>query len=189
MNYLEHRIITEGIVIEESILKVNHFLNQQIDPSLLRFVAESFSLYFKDHNINKILTIEASGIAFAVVTALAMNDLPLVFAKKGSSKLSGDDFQSKVYSFTKKQHYQIGIDKRLLNKEDRVLLIDDFLADGNAVLGLLELCNQAKAEVVGIGIVIEKSFQAGRKILDEQGWDVYSLARIKSLKNNIVELQ
>ena len=189
MNYLEQRILNEGTVIDESILNVNHFLNQQIDINLLRYVAEAFSAHFKEHRITKILTIEASGIAFAVATALQLGDQPVIFAKKGTSKLSGDDYQSMVFSYTKKQYYGIGIPKSLLGPQDQLLIIDDFLADGNAVLGLLDLVEQGGARVAGIGIVIEKSFQSGPQLLAEKGYEVFSLAKIKSLKDNHIELQ
>ena len=188
MNYLEKRLVDEGIVIDESILKVNHFLNQQIDLETLYFAGKSFANYFAERGINKILTVEASGIAFAVATAFCLDGIPLVFAKKGNSKLNGDDHSVEIFSFTKKQSYRIWVEKRLLTDDDKILIVDDFLANGNAVFGLIELCKQAKAEVVGIGIVIEKSFQDGRKRLVEAGYDLCSLAKIKSLKDNLVEI-
>ena len=187
MNYLEEKVLKEALVLDESILKVSHFINQQIDPAVLDFAGSAFYDYFKNRGITKVLTIEASGIAYATVCALRLN-VPLVFAKKGSSKLSGDDYSSEVFSFTKKQSWVVWVAKRLLSSDDVVLVIDDFLADGNAILGLLDIIKQAGANCEGAGIVIEKSFQNGHQLLIEQGIDLYSLVKVKSLAGNVVQL-
>lgn len=189
MNFLADKITKEGLVIDESILKVNHFINQQVEPEVLRFVGLEFAKYFKEKNINKILTIEASGIAFAIATAFCFGDIPIVFAKKGQTKLSDNNYQSDVYSFTRQQSYQISVDKRLLSEKDEILIIDDFLANGNAMKGLLEICEQANTSINGIGIVIEKTFQSGRKKINDLGYDVYSLVKINSLKGNKIVIE
>ena len=187
MNYLEEKILNEAIVIDEKILKVDHFINQKIDIAVLRFAGHQFAEYFKDKGITKILTIEASGIAFGIATAFYLDDLPVVFAKKEESKLSGNDYTTEVYSFTKQKAYNIRVNKDFIDDKDNVLIIDDFLANGKATLGLIDIVEQAEATLIGVGIVIEKSFQQGRSILENKAVDVYSLVKIKSLTNNIIE--
>jgi len=188
MSVLKDRILKEAMIIDESIIKVDHFINQQMDIELLRHIGEEFADYFSDKKVSKILTIEASGIAFAISTAFYLEDASVIYAKKGESKLSGDDYQAKVYSFTKKKSSTIRVNKQFLSGDDRVLIIDDFLASGSAIIGLLDIINQAKSEVVGVGIVIEKTFQQGRKILEERGIEVFSLVRVKSLADNSISL-
>lgn len=186
MKLLEERIVQDGRVLSEGVLKVDQFLNHQIDPILIKAMGEDFARHFEQKGITKIITIEASGIAPAVFTGLALG-VPVVVAKKNVGITMTDELvAAEVYSFTKQQQYTISVSKSVLSKKDTVLIIDDFLANGQAALGLMSICQQVDAEVAGIGIVIEKSFQNGRSLLEDQGTDVYSLARISSLKNGKV---
>lgn len=187
MKLLEERIVQDGRVLSEGVLKVDQFLNHQIDPALMQAMGEDFANYFEQKGITKVITIEASGIAPAVFTGLSL-DVPVVVAKKNVGITMTDELAAAdVYSFTKQQNYTISVSKSVLSKNDTVLIIDDFLANGQAALGLMSICQQLGAAVAGIGIVIEKSFQTGRSLLEEQGADVYSLARIRSLENGQVE--
>lgn len=187
MHALEQKILAEGIVLSEEVLKVDSFLNHQIDPVMMQLIGQEFARLFKDAGITKIITIEASGIAPAVMAGLELG-VPVIFARKYQSLTLKDDlYRSKVFSFTKQTESTIAISKKHINAEDKVLVIDDFLANGQAALGLADLIHQASAEVLGIGIVIEKSFQPGRDILLEKGYRVESLARVKSLANGTVE--
>lgn len=187
MHALEQKILAEGIVLSEEVLKVDSFLNHQIDPVMMQQIGQEFARLFKDAGITKIITIEASGIAPAVMAGLELG-VPLIFARKYQSLTLKDDlYRSKVFSFTKQTESTIAISKKHINAADKVLVIDDFLANGQAALGLADLIHQAEASVVGIGIVIEKSFQPGRDILLEKGYRVESLARVKSLANGTVE--
>ena len=181
MHALEQKILAEGIVLSDQVLKVDSFLNHQIDPVLMQLIGQEFARRFKDAGITKIITIEASGIAPAVMAGLELG-VPVIFARKHSSLTLKDDlYQSKVYSFTKQIESTISISNKYLHSADKVLVIDDFLANGQAALGLADLIHQAQAEVVGIGIVIEKAFQTGRQLLLDKGYRVESLARIASL--------
>lgn len=187
MHALEQKILAEGIVLSEEVLKVDSFLNHQIDPVIMQQIGQEFARLFKDAGITKIITIEASGIAPAVMAGLELG-VPVIFARKYQSLTLKDDlYRSKVFSFTKQTESTIAISKKHINAADKVLVIDDFLANGQAALGLADLIHQAEASVVGIGIVIEKSFQPGRDILLEKGYRVESLARVKSLANGTVE--
>ncbi len=187
MHALEQKMLAEGIVISEVVLKVDSFLNHQIDPVMMQQIGQEFARLFKDAGITKIITIEASGIAPAVMAGLELG-VPVIFARKYQSLTLKDDlYRSKVFSFTKQTESTIAISKKHINATDKVLVIDDFLANGQAALGLADLIHQADASVVGIGIVIEKSFQPGRDILLEKGYRVESLARVKSLGNGTVE--
>ncbi|MFB2538631.1 MULTISPECIES: xanthine phosphoribosyltransferase [unclassified Acinetobacter] len=186
MHALEQKILTEGIVLSEQVLKVDAFLNHQIDPVLMQQIGCEFAERFKDCGITKIVTIEASGIAPAVMAGLQLG-VPVIFARKYQSlTLNEDLYRSKVFSFTKQTESTIAISNKHLCNKDTVLLIDDFLANGHAALALVDLIEQAGAKVAGIGIVIEKSFQDGRKLLDEKGFKVESLARLQSLENGTV---
>lgn len=182
MKLLEDRIRRDGVVIGDDILKVDSFLNHQIDTVLLEAMAEEWHDAFADDNVNKILTIEASGIAMAVLTAKVF-DCPLLFAKKSRTKNLGnsDTYVTQVASFTHGTTYDVQVSKKYLNPGDNVLIIDDFLARGEALRGLIDLCNQAGANVVGCGIAIEKAFQSGGEDLRKKGYRVESLARIKSM--------
>ena len=186
MKLLEEMILKKGRVINDDILKVNSFLNHQVDPKLMQEIGIDFANYFKNSDITKVFTIESSGIAPAVMTALELN-VPLVILKKQTSSTLTDVYQATVKSFTKNCEYNLTLSKEFISADDRVLIIDDFLANGEAARGAIKLVENGGATVSGIGIVIEKSFQPGRKYLDDNGYDVYSLARIKSLKDNKIE--
>ncbi len=182
MELLKQRILDEGRTIGEEIVKVDSFLNHQIDADLFMEIGKEFKRRFESEKITKLLTIEASGIAIATVAALTFG-VPVVFAKKTQSRnLDKEVYSSKVYSFTKKMTYDVMVSKRYLNEDDHVLIIDDFLANGRAVLGLLDICRQAGSTVEGAGIVIEKGFQEGGKILRDQGVHVESLAIVDRFK-------
>ena len=187
MYALEQKILSEGIVLSDEVLKVDAFLNHQIDPVMMQLIGKEFAARFKDAGITKIITIEASGIAPAIMAGLELG-VPVIFARKYQSLTLKDDlYRSKVFSFTTQTESTIAISNKHISSADKALVIDDFLANGQAALGLIDLIHQAKAEVVGVGIVIEKSFQPGRDILLEKGYRVESLARVKSLANGTVE--
>ncbi|MFI7963314.1 xanthine phosphoribosyltransferase [Acinetobacter baumannii] len=186
MHALEQKILTEGIVLSDQVLKVDAFLNHQIDPVLMQQIGKEFAARFKDAGITKIITIEASGIAPAIMAGLELG-VPVIFARKYQSLTLKDDlYRSKVFSFTKQTESTIAISNKHLHSTDKALVIDDFLANGQAALGLIDLIHQANAEVVGVGIVIEKSFQPGRDLLLEKGYRVESLARVQSLADGTV---
>ncbi|MGM0845093.1 MAG: xanthine phosphoribosyltransferase [Bacillota bacterium] len=182
-----HRAIEErGSVISEGVLKVDQFLNHQIDTNLMIHIGKEFVERFRDSKITRVLTLESSGIAPSFMAANELN-VPLVFARKRKSLTMTDDvYTSDVYSFTKQETNKITVSKNFITAEDHVLIIDDFLANGQAALGLTDIVRQAGATVAGIGIVIEKSFQDGRTKLEEEGYRVESLARIQSLKDSKV---
>ena len=187
MESLRRKILEEGNALSEAVLKVDSFLNHQVDAQLMYEMGTYFKEYFKNHNITKIFTIESSGIAPTAMTALQMN-LPMVTLKKQGSKiLNGDVYQTTVHSFTKGTDYELTLSKKYINEDDNILIIDDFLANGEAALGAARLVENAGAKVAGIGIVIEKSFQPGPKLLEEKGYDVYSLARIARLDKDVIE--
>ena len=187
MKLLKDKIQQEGKVLSEQVLKVDSFLNHQIDPLLMKEIGDEFANRYTDDIITKVLTIESSGIAPATFLGLTIG-APVVFARKRKSlTLSDNLYTSKVYSFTKNESNDISVSKDFISADDSVLIIDDFLANGEAVKGLLDIANQAGAKVVGVGIVIEKGFQQGGKLLREQGLRIESLARIKSLANGKVE--
>lgn len=186
MRLLEEKIKKDGRVLNENVLKVDSFLNHQIDPSLMNEIGKEFAQLFAGEGITKIVTIESSGIAPAVMAGLYMN-VPIVFARKRKSVTLTDDLlTASVHSFTKNETNELAIGRKFINENDKVLIIDDFLANGQAALALVEMVNQANAEVAGIGIVIEKSFQPGAAKLKELGLRVESLARIASLSNGEV---
>ncbi len=188
MKLLEERIKKDGIVKPGNVLKVDSFLNHQIDVTLYQEIGKEFHRLFGDKNITKILTIEASGIGIACVAAQYFN-VPVVFAKKTQSvNLDGETYNCKIESFTKKRVYDVIVSKKFLNKDDHVLIIDDFLANGCAVLGLLELIDSAGATVEGIGICIEKGFQQGGEIIRQRGLDLESLAIIESMNSDTGEI-
>lgn len=169
-----------GKVLPGNVLKVNSFLNHQLDPYLLNIMAGEWTKLFKNDNITKIVTIEASGIALAILTGLKLN-VPVVFAKKSNSKNIGDVYKSKIHSYTRDQDFDIQIEKQFIYKDDIVLIIDDFLANGSATLGMIDIINQAGAKLAGVGIAIEKGFQNGGEILRDKGVRVESLAIISSM--------
>ncbi|GAK40353.1 xanthine phosphoribosyltransferase [Paenibacillus urinalis] len=186
MKLLKEKVINEGIVLSDQVLKVDSFLNHQMDPILMKEVGREFVRRFEGEDINRVLTIESSGIAPGIMTALEL-EAPLIFARKQKSLTLRDDiFVEKVYSFTKQESNEITVAKKFMKPGDRVLIIDDFLANGEAAFGLARIVEQAGAEVVGIGIVIEKAFQPGGRLLQEKGYRVESLVRIASLENGQV---
>ncbi|MEI4830536.1 xanthine phosphoribosyltransferase [Bacillus sp. FJAT-53711] len=186
MKLLQEKIMREGKVLSDDVLKVDAFLNHQIDPVLMQEIGKEFAKRFKDEKITKIVTIESSGIAPAVMAALEFG-VTVVFARKRKSLTLQDNmYIAKVYSYTKQETNEISISKQYIHEDDRVLIIDDFLANGQAALGLMNLVQQAGATVAGIGIVIEKAFQDGGSKLRESGVRVESLAEIASLNNGTV---
>lgn len=186
MELLEERIRQDGLVLPGNVLKVNQFLNHQIDPQLMYAIGQEFARLFAPEKITKILTVEASGIAPAIMAGLVLN-VPVVFArKKKPSTLNDDVYTAEVYSYTKQVTNTISVDQKFLSATDHVLVIDDFLANGQAVNGLLEICRQAQVQIVGVGIVVEKSFQKGAKLIKDQGVRLESLARIASFEGDKV---
>ena len=184
METLKKRILKDGKVKPGNVLKVDSFLNHQMDINMLEEIGQEFKSRFKDCKINKILTIEASGIAIACMAAKAFN-VPLVFAKKNQTKnIAGDVYTSRVQSYTHGRIYDIIVSKEFLTSEDKVLIVDDFLANGCALDGLIDVVNQSGATIEGIGIVIEKHFQGGGDRIREKGIRVESLAMIESMTDD-----
>ncbi|MCL7747109.1 xanthine phosphoribosyltransferase [Halalkalibacter alkaliphilus] len=182
MERLKQAIRERGNVLSSEVLKVDTFLNHQVDVELMGAVGEEFARLFKDDGVTKVLTIESSGIAPSFMAATNLNT-PLIFARKKKSLTMNENvYVSQVYSFTKRETNDITVSKDFITAEDTVLIIDDFLANGQAALGLIDIVNQAGAKVAGLGIVIEKSFQDGRKRLEEEGYRIESLARIHELE-------
>ena len=187
MKLLEDRIITDGKILGQDILKVDQFLTHQVDYQLMKAIGERFYDVYKSSGITKVVTIEASGIAPALYTAADLN-VPMIFAKKAKNITMNDELlTTEVFSFTKQITSTVSISKQFLTKNDRVLIIDDFLANGQAALGLLDLIEQAQATPVGVGIVIEKSFQTGRTRLLEKGLKMTSLARISAFEDGKIK--
>lgn len=181
MKLLEERIRKDGIIKEGNILKVDSFLNHQMDVELFDEMGKEFKRLFATKPINKILTIEASGIGIACIAAQSFH-VPVVFAKKTQSvNIDGEVFSSKVESFTKKRIYDIIVSKKYLTPQDHILIIDDFLANGCAVMGLIDLINASEATLEGVGIAIEKGFQRGGQMIREKGIHLESLAIIESM--------
>lgn len=181
MKLLEDRIRKDGIIREGNVLKVDSFINHQMDIGLFEEMAKEWKRLFADKKINKILTIEASGIGIAAIVAREF-DVPVVFAKKSKSiNLDDNNFSTKIQSFTHGKVYDVIVSKKFLSPEDHILVIDDFLANGCALLGLTELVESAGATVEGIGIAIEKGFQQGGKIIREKGYQLESLAIVESM--------
>lgn len=183
MEALKKKILTDGTAIGSEIIKVDSFLNHQIDVAFMNEIGKEFARIFSDVEVTKIVTIEASGIAIAAIASQYFNNVPVVFAKKTESRnLDPDKYHGEVYSFTKQKVYPIMISKKYISSEDKILIIDDFLANGKAALALTGLCEQAGATVQGIGIVIEKGFQNGGKLLREDNHiRVESLAIIDNI--------
>lgn len=184
MKLLEDRIINDGTVLSEEVLKVDSFLNHQLDISLLENLADEWYSLFKDSGVTKILTIESSGIALAALTARKFG-VPVVFAKKSKTSNIGDDvYSSKVVSYTRGQAYEVVISKKYISENDRVLLIDDFLARGSALKVLINLAERGGATVVGAGIAVEKAFQNGGNDIRALGYRIESLAKIKTIRKD-----
>ena len=189
MNFLEERIVKDGIVKEGNVLKVDSFLNHQMDIRLFEQMGEEFKRRFKDKKINKILTIEASGIGIACVVAKYF-DAPVVFAKKSKSiNIDGEMYVAEVESFTHKCKNQIIVSKKFIGPKDHVLIIDDFLANGCALQGLISIVTLAGATVEGIGIAIEKGFQPGGRMIRNLGYDLQSLAIVEGMDAKTGEIQ
>ncbi len=188
MELLEKRIQSDGIVKKGSVLKVDNFLNHQMDIALFNEMGKEFKRLFKDRPINKILTIEASGIGIACVAAQYFQ-APVVFAKKAQSiNIDGDVYSTRIESFTHKRVYDVMVSKKYLRPEDHILILDDFLANGCAVNGLIELIESAGATVEGIGIAIEKGWQIGGKTLREKGYQVESLSIVERMDEQTGEI-
>ena len=188
MDLLKETITRDGVVINDHVLKVDSFLNHQVDTKLMDLIGEEFANYFKNKNITKVVTIESSGIAPAYATALRLN-VPLIIFKKQSSAILDTEttIQTPVHSFTKNTDYTLMASKKYLSETDNILIIDDFLANGQAVMGAYRILKEAASSVAGVGIVIEKSFQDGRKKLEDLELDVYSLARISRISSDGIE--
>ena len=189
MNFLEERILKDGIVKEGNVLKVDSFLNHQMDVRLFDQIGEEFKRRFAEEKINKILTIEASGIGIACIVARHF-DVPVIFAKKSKSiNIEGDVYVAEVESFTHKCKNQVIVSKKFLAPEDRVLIIDDFLANGCALQGLISIVKSADAEVAGIGITIEKGFQPGGQVIRNLGYHLESLAIVDNMDYTTGEIK
>ena len=185
MEALKQRILQDGTIIDNRILKIDNFLNHQIDTDLVLKMGEEFAKRLKDVRIDRIVTIEASGIAVAFAAAVAMGNKPLVFARKKKSLLTAADvYMTVIYSYTKEETYRASISRNYIKEGEKILIIDDFLASGAAAAGLANIVEQAGATVAAIGIVVEKSFQPGRKLLEDRGYRVESLARIEKFEDN-----
>ena len=182
MQLLKERIVKDGVIKKGNVLKVDSFLNHKMDIQLFAEIGKEFKRRFADCNINKILTIEASGIGIACIVAQYFDNAPVVFAKKTQSiNIDGDVYSTKIESFTHKKVYDVIVSKKFLNKDDRVLIIDDFLANGCALEGLVDLVKSSGATIEGIGLVIEKGFQRGGDMIREKGLRLESLAIIDSM--------
>lgn len=189
MNFLEERIVKDGVIKKGNVLKVDSFLNHQMDIDLFNQMGEEYKKRFADKKINKILTIEASGIGIACVVALHFG-VPVVFAKKSKSiNIDGDMYIAEVESFTHKCKNQVIVSKKFLGPDDHVLIIDDFLANGCALQGLISIVNQAGGTVEGIGIAIEKGFQVGGQIIRNLGYQLESLAIIDAMDDETREIK
>ena len=182
MNFLEEKIQSDGVVKPGNILKIDNFLNHQIDIGVIRQIAQELKRRFQAVEVNKVLTIEASGIAIATMLA-NLYDVPVVFAKKSETASNTDEkYVAKAYSFTHKRMNNIFVSRPYLNKTDKVLIVDDFLADGQAAHALIDIVHQAGGEVVGIGIAVEKGQQMGGALLRQEGYKLESIAIIENME-------
>ncbi len=187
MKELEEKIKNDGSILSEDILKVDSFVNHQVDPELMLHIGQDFAEHFKGRGITKVVTIESSGIAPALMTAQQLG-VPLVILKKQPSKILNDNlYQTQVTSYTKGTSYELTLSANYIGEKDHVLIIDDFLANGEAATGAIRLLRKAHATVAGVGILIEKSFQPGREKIKSQGFEVYSLARVSKMKKDYIE--
>lgn len=187
MKLLQDRIRQEGLILSDTVLKVDSFLNHQVDTELALEIGQEIGRIFANEHITKVLTIEASGIQFAMATGIALK-VPFIYAKKKKAvTLSESVYTAPVYSFTRQEAYQVSVSHKYLGPQDKVLIVDDFLATGAALVGLVDIVKEAGAELVGVGCVIEKSFQEGRSLLENKGVRVHSLARIASMSPGKVE--
>ena len=189
MDMLKQRIISDGVILGTDILKVDRFLNHQVDPFLLREIAIEIKNRYKNTDITKVLTVEASGIAIAAFVALELG-VPFVFAKKYNARnLDSDVYEEEVFSFTKQKTFTIRVSKNYISKDDKVLIVDDFLAKGGALNGLIGITEQAGAKVAGCAIVIEKTFQGGGDEIRSKGYRVESLAKIASITDGKITFE
>lgn len=187
MKLLEDKILSDGVAVNEHILKVDSFINHQVDPELMQELGKEFASHFSGKGITKVATIESSGISPALMTALALN-VPLIILKKQPSKILNQDcYQTVVTSYTKGTNYELTLSQKYISEEDHVLIIDDFLANGEAATGAVRLIRKSHATIAGIGILVEKSFEPGHDKLTQQGIEVYSLARIAKMGEGFVE--
>ncbi len=187
MKLLEDKILSDGIAVNEHILKVDSFINHQVDPELMQELGKEFASHFSGKGITKVATIESSGISPALMTALALN-VPLVILKKQPSKILNQDcYQTVVTSYTKGTNYELTLSQKYISEEDHVLIIDDFLANGEAATGAVRLIRKSHATIAGIGILVEKSFEPGHDKLTQQGIEIYSLARIAKMGEGFVK--
>lgn len=185
MEALKQRILQDGTIIDNRILKIDNFLNHQIDTELVLKMGEEFAKRLEGLSVDRIVTIESSGIAVAFAASVAMGNKPLVFARKKKSLLTAEDvYMTDIYSYTKEETYSASISRDYIKAGEKILIVDDFLASGAAAIGLANLVEQAGATVAAIGIVVEKSFQPGRKLLEDKGYRVESLARIEKFEDN-----
>lgn len=186
MKLLEDKIKQDGIAVNEHILKVDSFINHQVDPLLMQEFGKDIAAHFKDRGVTKIATIESSGIAPALMASAAMN-VPLIILKKQPSKILNQDlYQTVVTSFTKETNYELTLSKKYINDQDHVLIVDDFLANGEAATAALRLLRMSHATIAGLAVLIEKSFQPGREKLTSQGIEVYALARIGKMAEGCI---
>jgi len=186
MKLLEERIRQEGLILSDKVLKVDSFLNHQVDTALALEIGREFAAAFREEPVTKVLTIEASGIQFAMATGIALN-VPFVYAKKKKAITQGDEvYSAPVHSFTRQETYQVSVARKYIGPGDHVLIVDDFLATGAALVGLVQIVRESGASLAGVGCVIEKSFQEGRGLLEDMGVDVRSLARIASMSPGVI---
>jgi xanthine phosphoribosyltransferase len=189
MQKLKDKILKEGKILKGNIVKVDSFLNHQIDTSLMSDIGAEFYRRFKNEKVTKILTIESSGIAIALLTGIVFN-MPVVFAKKHKPAFNQEDcYTSNVYSFTRKTEYEVSVSKEYIGKKDSILIIDDFLATGSALNGLIDITEKSGAKIAGVGIVIEKVFQKGGESIRNRGIKLSSLAKIKSIGTEGIEFE
>lgn len=188
MQLLKNRILSQGRCLEGGVLKVDSFINHQMDPLLMREMAAELVRRFSGVAVDKVITIEASGIAPAILVGLELG-LPVLFVKKSRPSTMSDFYVSSVFSFTKNRTYDICVSKEFIRPGERLLFVDDFLANGNAALGVADLASQAGAVISGMGFLIEKGFQEGRQVLQEKGYRIESLAIIDSLDNGRISVR
>ena len=189
MKLLEEKIKQDGVAVNKHILKVDSFINHQVDPGLMQEMGQEIAGQFREKGITKVATIESAGISPALMTALAL-DVPMVILKKQPSKILNQDlYQTVVTSFTKETNYELTLSKKYITADDHVLLVDDFLANGEAATAAIRLIRMSHATIAGLGVLIEKSFQPGHEKLAAQGIEVYALARIAKMGENYIEFQ
>lgn len=187
MKLLKDRILANGTAVNEHILKVDSFVNHQVDPVLMQEVGKEFASHFKEKGITKVATIESSGISPAIMTALALN-VPLVIMKKQPSQILNQDlYQTEVTSYTKGTNYELTLSKKFITENDHILIIDDFLANGEAATGAVRLLRKSHATIAGIGVLIEKAFEPGHEKLAQQGIEVFSLAKITKMGEGFID--